>query len=269
MYKQIFLLIAAINILTCTAPEMKQEPVKIKFAVLGNTMPDSPFNGYPEYLQAVMKDIKEENPVLLIHTGNIATGGSDWNGINSKDLERQYDYVIKTVSQTAPLFYTSIGEKDLFNEKPDIYRYNFKKDLNYSFNYGNIHFIVFDTAYSYKINPEETFNWLKSDLEKNRNSQAIFIISHFPFINLSYDCGPVNNGNKLMELIKEFPVKAVISGCIARYKTIEEKGIFHVVPGCGSYTKEEKYKRFNHYIIFNYDGINLNIKNKEIKLTFQ
>ena len=267
--KKIILLIILLNIISCAAPEIKHEPVKLKFAVIGNTMPDSPFNGYPEYLSAVMNDIKEENPVLLIHTGNIATGGSDWNGVNSKDLERQYDFVIKTVSLTSPLFYTTIGEKDLFNDKPDIYKIKFKKNLNYSFNYGKIHFIVFDTVYSFKTNTEESLNWLKADLEKNKNSHAIFIISHFPFLNLGYDCPQAGNSNKLQELIKGYPVKAVLSGCLARYKSFEEKGIYHIIPGCGSYTKEERFKRFNHYIIIDFDGINLNIRNKEIKLTSQ
>ena len=78
-------LLAAVSVAaaSCAAPHQKPAH-EVEFIVMGNTSPASPFTGRPEKLEQVFRSINQDNPMLVIHTGNIIQGGSESVGITAE-----------------------------------------------------------------------------------------------------------------------------------------------------------------------------------------
>jgi len=222
----------------------------LRFVITGNTAPASAFAGIPENLQRVIEQINADNPVFVIHTGNMVRGGMGWMGINDNDVSRQYLEFLKSASMFNSLLYTLAGTRDGLNRSFDLYKKYMKRDLNYSFNYGNNHFIILNTANIREIKQNE-FEWLEKDLDNYRKCAAIFIITHRPVIAFPGMRIRYKDGEKLHKLFLKYPVKAVFSGSYSRFVDAAKDGIRYIIAGCGSFTEEDKYRFLYHYYVMN------------------
>lgn len=87
--------------------------------------------------------------------------------------------------------------------------------------------------------PQEQLRWLRSDLEKNRDSITV-IAQHYPAIRIPdrrrhpemKDGGCIENGEELLSLLREYPqVKALFSGHVHMHFIEELDGITHITTG--------------------------------------
>ncbi|OHD72427.1 MAG: hypothetical protein A2W19_13870 [Spirochaetes bacterium RBG_16_49_21] len=243
----------------CAAPS--QRPASdVKFIVIGNTSPASPFVGYAERLPAVLRDINHEHPVLVIHTGNIIHGGHEWMGITRKDVTRQFRNLIKQKKIFTSAIHILAGAGDQFNGSLELFEQYTGEKLFYSFNYGDSHFVLLHIIdEGRKMSPEQT-RWLREDLEIHKNSSAIFIFSHHPVISYPQNGTRYSGGEELHKLFIRYPVKAVISGDANNFYEYAKDNIRYIMAGCYGFNNRDWHWGFYQYYIGHYDGNRFTIK---------
>lgn len=243
----------------CAAPQQKPGH-GIKFVVMGNTSPASPFTGYPEKLEFVFQTINQENPMMVMHTGNIIQGGSEWMGVTRKDIDRQYEKFIEQKKTLRPIIHILAGEKDLYNNSLDLFKKYSGERLYYSFNYGNIHFILLHVlSRDHRIDRDQ-MKWLKRDLETNRYAAAIFVFTHYPVLSSPQSGIRHKDGDELHGLFVQYPVKAVISGSLKNTYEYDRDGIRYTAAGCYGYNYEDWHWSYTQYYVATYDGTKLTMK---------
>ena len=265
LIKIIFILfITQIIHLSCASQEKHGKSHKVRFIVIGNTSPVSPFTGFPRKLPYVIKSINMDNPTFVIHTGNIIQGGQDWMGINSGDINRQFKNFKSEMKKLNSIIHTAAGEKDTFNGSIKYYLRHTGKKLNYSFNYGNIHFIILNImSKKHKITTEQ-IKWLKADLNRHKNYSAIFVFTHYPVMAPFYSGLKFNDGKRLHKIFTAYPVKAVISGGMKRFYETKKDNIKYIIAGCFGYNYEDWHWGSNQYYVVNYNGNMLFFNGKKV-----
>jgi hypothetical protein len=258
-------LFLVILLVSCAVPEYRPGH-EVKFIVIGNTSPVSPFTGYPERLPSVYRSISHENIVLAIHTGNMIHGGHEWMGITRKDIVRQYQNVIRHKNMLTAITYILAGEMDQFNGKIDFFEQFISKKLFYSFNYADSHFILLNILNKDHVLTPGQMRWLENDLEAHKNFSAIFVFSHYPVISSPQSGIRFQGGEELHALFIRYPVKAVISGSMKNYSEYEKDTIRYIDAGCYGFNNEDWQPGFNQYYIARYDGINFSIKGVKVNV---
>lgn len=259
--RKISALIAALSVAAaaCAAPLQKAAHT-VEFIVTGNTSPASPFTGRPEKLGQVFKSINQENPVLVIHTGNVVQGGSESAGITANDVARQYVQFQREKAILRPILHVLAGEKDLYNNSLDLFKRYISEKLFYSFNYGNAHIILLHVLNGGHGLDTMQMKWLRDDLEKHRHDAAIFIITHYPVISSPQSGIRYQGGDELHRLFVQYPVKAVISGSMKNLYEYEKDGIRYVTAGCFGFNNEDWHWSYNQYYVIHYDGARVTVK---------
>lgn len=173
-----------------------------KFAVWG----DSQFDN-PDIFARAVKETSLLKPAFVIHCGDMINGYTYDRQKIKKEWER-FRQEIKPL--TAP-FYPVPGNHDVTTTTIEpLYGETWGKDrYYYSFDYGKSHFIILDTDLHEQMDtiPPVEMSWLKDDLEKNKDAEAIFLAFHSPlYMSTEYDWRPVHN------LLKNYPVRAVFTG---------------------------------------------------------
>ncbi len=209
--------------------------------------------GKPEgikVLQRAVYEINQLNPDFVIHIGDMVQGYTRDKDQWLKELKEFKD----TMDKLSVPWYPVAGNHDVFSPFRDpedrtyenLYQQYFGP-LFYSYDYKNCHFVIMYTDEAMTSSPVismEQINWLRSDLENKSN---IFIFMHKPIWNYEK-----SNWDKFHQTIKEFPVKAVISGHFhAYYKDKNIDGIQYYgmgVTGGEAYTfGHELTGYFHHY----------------------
>lgn len=253
------LLAAIIIVAGCAVPQQKPGH-SMKFVVIGNTSPASPFTGYAEKLEYVFQTINHENPVLVMHTGNIIQGGTEWMGITRNDIDRQYEMFLQQKKALRPIIHILAGERDLYNNSLDLFTRNTGEKLYYSFNYGNIHFIILHLlGRDRRIDPAQ-MEWLKRDLRTSRDAAAIFVFTHYPPLSSPQSGIRHSDGEELHRLFVQYPVKAVISGSVKNSYEYDRDGIHYAAAGCYGYNYEDWHWSFTQYYVALYDGTKLTLR---------
>ncbi len=259
------IVIACLTGLSCAGAQAPQ-PDSLRFALTGSTHPESPFTGRNEALPALFIKINADNPVFVVHLGDIILGGKEWMGITEKDLDRQFRDFRQYAYALNPVLFTVKGEKDLLNTSADNYHRHTGRKAWYSFNYGNCHFIVLDTCDpSPCAMGDAQKKWLAADLKRYRRHPAIFVFTHHPPELSGRTKGDTGDDPDtcpslagLHDLFKEYPVRAVISG--HRQVFLEEKKdkILYVTAGCefaGRAGKAQPRRRdANQYYLVDFTG---------------
>ncbi len=261
---QLFIVSLVLLFFGCAGSALMNAPIDVRFVLIGNTNPDSPFTGFSEKLPQVIDMINADNPIAVIHTGSMIHGGENWMGIHETDITRQFKAFKKTLSKLTSIPYTVIGVKDLYNKSTYLYEKNMKKDQNYSFNYGNIHFIIFNTVnLQFDTVKKYHYHWLKKDLESHKQYAAIFIFTHSLGFNPA-SARPDDFYNKIVTLIGKYPVVAVFSGQDPRFITQTVGQVQYITAGCGGYTQETMSWYYNQYYVVDYTAGTLKIVPKKI-----
>jgi hypothetical protein len=259
--RKISAIIAAVSIaaVSCAAP-LQKSAHEVEFIVMGNTSPASPFTGRPEKLGQVFRSINRENPVLVIHTGNVVQGGSESAGITAADVARQYGQFQQDKTILSPILHVLAGEKDLYNNSTNLFKQYISEKLFYSFNYGNAHIILLHVLNGrHGLDPAQ-MKWLRDDLEKHRYDAAIFIITHYPVLSSPQSGIRYQGGDELHRLFVKYPVKAVISGSMKNMYEYEKDGIRYITAGCFGFNNEDWHWSYNQYYIIRYDGARVTVR---------
>ena len=266
----LILFVCLISIYTsCAGENNKKLPENIRFSIFGNTLPETPYTAMGIKIETAIIKINDDNPLFAVHIGDIVCGGGRWRGIKKNDIEKQYDNFYSIAKNLKPMLYTVIGEMDFFNQSPEIYNIYTKKKDYYSFNYGNIHFIVLNTA---DVSPGEIgkvqIEWLTEDLDLYKNREAIFIFTHhplfFPKREITDQTDVVKDYITLHKLFLKYPVRAVFSGHLPVYYKEEIDNITYIITGCGDYDKKYNYSKAYQYYIIDYSFGTINILAKRL-----
>ncbi len=220
-------------------------------------------------IEPVINKINDENPLFAVHIGDIVCGGGRWAGIKKTDIEKQYDSFYASIKNLRPILYNVIGETDFFDQSPGIFNAYTKRKEYYSFNYGNIHFIVLNTT---DPSPGEIskiqIEWLSADLEQYKTREAIFIFTHHPLFcpkkEIADESDTVKNGITLHKLFLKYPVRAVFSGHLRIFCRENIDKITYAVTGCGDYDQKYSYSKANQYYIVDYSYGSINILAKKL-----
>jgi hypothetical protein len=247
--KYIFILTVSVILTVCSGAPVHDSMEPIRFAIIGNTYPDSPYSGDPEYLNDILTDLKKKNPLFTVHLGNIFHGGHSWMGLKENDITRQLDYLGKSFGSTGLELYTVAGEKDIYDGRLSLYMNAFRRPVNYSFNCSGVRFIVFNTL------PEgdtgkKSLDWLSGELRNSSGYRAIFIFTHNSIYLSPVKGGSYSEHEKFHKLLLDYNVNGVFSLNSADYITFDKDSINYNICGCGGYTKNtSNWKAIHYYII--------------------
>ena len=239
--------LALATFLFMTAAQAQDRDAGFTFIVTGNTYPESPFIGFTETIPLLVSRITEENPLFVVHTGNMIQGGSERVGIIEKDITRQFALFTASFKDLPVPLYTLAGERDLHNASAGLYENRLKRELCYSCTISGVHMVFLNTLIDENspANLKNTLAWLKNDLKSARGGRVIVFTHYCPFARKGTDrftwSGPVHG------LLKGHPVSAVISGSEPAYYTLEKDGVRYINTGCGGFNKEDRCYRCSQY----------------------
>ncbi|KQM75255.1 metallophosphoesterase [Pedobacter sp. Leaf216] len=180
-----------------------------------------------EQTQKVIRLMTKYPLNLSIHMGDIVENGSVEN------TWYQFLKVAQPVTAIAP-FMPALGNHDVNNkaneagfQKPFSVFYNSfnlpRDNLNYSYDYGNIHFVVVNSGFAQGAAKEgrtlmqkgsTDYNWLDRDLasaKKNKNITWIILYAHYPIYSFGVSHVPEWQYN-LLPLIDKYQVDLCLTG---------------------------------------------------------
>ncbi len=258
------LMAAATALTDCGGRVYAPESLSLRFAVTGNTGPESPFSGFNDRFPDLIRAINTENPVIAIHTGNAVHGGHDWMGINEKDMIRQYKiFCAKVRAIHAPL-YILPGERDLHNGSSRLFRQYTESEPVYSFNYGAIHIAMVPLVEIEGLGLDDQIRWLDRDLRENRRSPSVLLITHTPPVNPQGNRLPEDAAAKLHSVLLKYPVRGVISGGAGKLSETTKDGVRYIVAGCGGYAPEDRFKNLCQFYMVRLNGSELHIECRKL-----
>ena len=215
-----------------------------RFAVIGDTRANKEEGINIEIMKIVLEKIKSEKVDFIIVVGDLITGSAKsrvhmnrlkkWKGI----IER---YGIPS--------YIVVGNHEVESElSENIVRLVFEmpgngpdglKELVYSFDHKNVHFIVLDTDVFnnfHKIGGQQ-LEWLKEDLEKNKE-RNIFVFGHEPAYPAYGHIGSsldkyVSDRDELWGVFRQYNIRAYFCGHEHLYSSSVHDGIYQIITGGG------------------------------------
>jgi Calcineurin-like phosphoesterase len=250
------------------------------FVVSGDNRPTAQGAPLPPVVKAIFAEIGLIRPDFVIWTGDTVYGYCD----TRDELEQEYQAfaaAARPLAGAVPLF-NSPGNHEIHSKQScsapadkvcgapcseDVFRVHFGQ-LYGSFDFGDVHFIALDTDVpgGQDAITGDQLDWLKRDLEANKNARAIFLFSHTEFYSApridptaATSHPAVANRWELQDLFRRYPVKAVFSGhehIYYRAPAEEHDGIdYFVAGGAGAplYAPPDR-GGFSHYIVVRLSG---------------
>jgi hypothetical protein len=137
-----------------------------------------------------------------------------------------------------------------------------------SFDVSDVHFIALDTEVVHEENTigGRQLEWLRGDLERNKDKRAILVFSHSEFFSsplidpgAAHGHEAIKNRDELHQLFRRYPVKAVFSGhehLFWREKPEDHDGIAYFVAGGSGAPLYASPDRggFSHYLLARVNG---------------
>lgn len=159
---------------------------------------------YDIYREVLRSATKNCSPQFIVNTGDIVNNnwkGSvpnlnqwEWALTGTFDVMKDYPIVATTGNHEAADY--DFSERFNFDTPEGA---STKSGVYYSFNYNGVHFTAINTNdTSDHKSPDTTglsdeqLNWIKSDLEKNKNAKWKIVLMHKPI----YDCGAGGNNTE-------------------------------------------------------------------------
>jgi len=251
-----------------------------RFAVLGDTRDYSSNGINVRVMKAILEKIKAENVDFIIIVGDMITGSTKTDA--HRDRLKKWKSIVE--GYRIP-FYIGVGNHEIESEvSEDIVRSVFEmpengpsglKELVYSFDYKNAHFIMLDTAIfnSFHALGKVQMEWLKEDLEKNQKN-SIFIFGHDPaypvysHIGTSLDKYSIQR-DELWKLFELHGVRIYFCGHEHLYSRSIHGDVYQVITGGGAHlaAPEEKGGFYNFAVVEVKNGGQVFITVKDIKET--
>lgn len=147
----------------------------IRFAVIG----DRTGGHEPGIHGEIITEIERMRPDFVVGVGDMIEGYT----ADIKAVEKEWkEYLDLTRSFSMP-FCTVPGNHDIWDStSAEVYRKHVGRPY-YSFDAGPIHFIMLDTGRWSTVTsfPQQQVDWLKSDLEENRQAEYTIVVYHIPY----------------------------------------------------------------------------------------
>ena len=217
---------SAHNVYRFTTPPKNGAKGRYTIGVWGDTQNNEGNKNF-EITSKIVNHLTKYPLNFTVHTGDIVENGSvasSWN---------KFLQTAQPLNANTP-FMPSTGNHDVINAVQDI---NFQKpfpifydlfslpedELNYSFDYGNIHFIAINSGYCAgaakvdkvlfkKDSPE--YKWLEEDLEKTKKDKKIkwvILYDHYPVHAHGVSLVPQWQ-NQISPIIDKYKIDLVLSG---------------------------------------------------------
>ncbi len=215
-------------------------------------------SGYLTHIK-IADMVAEEKPDMIIFTGDIASNSRNYihylqHTIFERKLWNMAEYYpVRGNHESTYWLY------DAFFDLPNDKSY-------YSFDRMGMHFIVLDCWNVYKPLEEKQMQWLKKDLEKNKN-KPISVAMHVPlFTSGKYE--PYNEPD-LLALFDKYNVLFVFSAHVHSYERSNYKGTNYIVTAGGGaplypVTRDNPYKivreNVHHYTVLTRDNDTYTLK---------
>ena len=250
-----------------------------RFAVMGDTRDYSGDGINVKTMKAILEKIKQEKVDFIVVTGDMITGSAK-SSIHLNRLKK-WKGIIERYGIS---FYIGVGNHEIESElSENIVRSVFEmpengpsgfKELIYSFDYKNAHFVMLDTEAfnNFHAIGEVQLKWLKEDVEKNQK-KTIFIFGHDPaypvynHIGSSLDKYAVER-DELWGIFKKYKVSAYICGHEHLYNMSIHDGVYQIIAGGGGAhiaAPVEKGGFYNFIVIDVKDDGAIGITVKDIK----
>ncbi len=250
-----------------TAPN---KSIDFKFLIYGDNRPGVfQENNHRLIVQAMLK---EKDAAFTINVGDIVR--------RSKYYEQwdRFFWEIKELAATKPYF-VSIGNHEYDEgDDPDYganYRkyFNFpqngKKEMYYSFNYSNAHFVALNMSTSSLLISQREIDWLNKDLEKFNGTDTWKIIYfHVP----PYSSGGHGENKeiikKMVPLFEKYKV-VVFSGHDHHYEHMEINGIHYFITGGGGapLNVQNNKKSYSKYMEITFCYTLVNVEDDKLTIT--
>lgn len=280
--KQIFFFVVLLlvpSIIVCGCQQGKPTPLRklpvskqalFKFAILGDSRPNSSTDSQPQSFKELIDLINQEKPAFVVHTGDIVFGE-----VTNEDIyQRQYqDFLVARKDLKVPL-YTAVGNHDaktIIGQR--LYQQLIRKELYYSFDYKGSRFIILDTdmvGSQGKVDQEQLV-WLEKELKSNKKANHTFVFMHRPLYSimnpegiptkhLSFTDKP--NEIYLKQLMKKYHVEVVFAGHEHFFNKQVKDSIIYVISGCAGAPPhtDEIHGGFAHYVL-------VEVRKNDISLT--
>src|ERR1043165_6765919 len=216
---------------------------------------------WPRVLPTIFSEIRLIQPDFVIWSGDTIYG----YGASAKELPAEYAEFKAMAKRAAVPLVNAPGNHEVHDVQGQLpcadLETEFKKhwgDLYGSFDYRGAHFIALDTEQCGHIGEiaGAQLDWLKQDLEANKNARAVFLFFHTEITLAPNDEDgknhpPLTNKDELQALFEKYPVKAVFQGHEHLFYQTTMNGIqYFVAGGAGApfYAPPEK-GGFSHYLV--------------------
>ena len=127
---------------------------------------------------------------FIVASGDLTDGGQ----------REEYNTYLGAIAKSKLRVYHAIGNHD---DRADKWGTNFMDVLGptyYSFDYGPLHFIVYDGRRKLRTDDTDQECWMRADLELQASDKPVVIINHYPW------------GNEFYDQWKAYPIIATLSG---------------------------------------------------------
>ena len=218
MYRAASHWIAAVLLACCGGVAAYTEPPNhFHFSIVG----DRTGGASPGIYERVWREVEALHPAFVINAGDTIEGGDD-------SRAGQEWLALRPLWGRASIYFTP-GNHDVFSEASrKIYEQQTKRPTFYSFDYQQAHFTVLDNSRSDELS-ESQLEFLRRDLEKNREKSPKFIFFHRPFWipYVMFKSGDF----PLHRIAKKYGVTCVINGHLHQFLHMKHDGITYMVVG--------------------------------------
>jgi predicted phosphodiesterase len=192
----------------------------IHFAIIG----DRTGEHVPGIYEQIISEVERLKPDFVVTVGDAIEG---YTG-DTNELGRQWrEYKSIIAPLTMPIYFTP-GNHDITTDSALTAYERYAGRPFYSFDYQNLHFIVFDVSRweSSAELPKEELDWLANDLKKPAARKFVFF--HKPFW---FQTAADNKPDTLHSLFRTFGVDAVFNGHLHTYFSGKIDNILYTAMG--------------------------------------
>lgn len=127
---------------------------------------------------------------FIVASGDLTDGGQ----------REEYNAYLEAIAKSELPVYHAVGNRD---DRADKWGTNFMDVLGptyYSFDYGPLHFVVYDGRRRLRTNSPDQERWMRADLELQPSDKPVVIVNHYPW------------GSEFYDQWKAYPIIATLSG---------------------------------------------------------
>jgi Icc protein len=168
-------------------------------------------------LRTVIEDINKNDAILFVIFGG---------DIADQALLKEYEIFSDIMQNLKKPYFTVIGNHDYNSNGSIIYKEMFG-DYNYSFEFNNNKFVLFDDII-WESNKDPDFDWLSLELSDNEEFNQVFAFAHIPIV-VSNDL-PADMKETYRSIMIENNVSLSIHGHTHSYFYEEGKVDYLIVP---------------------------------------